>query len=288
MVMSPENKKDSFHPSYSFNCGTEPQITAQLEAINSLKMNIDSLRPFEGDLWKKVEEKLLVEWTYNSNAIEGSTLTQGETLFFLQTGLTVEGKPLKDFLDARNHFDAVEYLLEIIRQDRAISTSVLKEFNALLLTGLTSTPALDQFGNRTSKPATPGAYKKNPNHVLQNDGTIHRYADPLQVPAEMEFLCEWIHRQRESLHPAIIASIAHYNFVWIHPFDDGNGRGARILMNLILMQSGFQPAVIKNERRREYIAALADADKGSIRSFILFVLESCIETQQSILNSIPR
>lgn len=267
---------------------SDSQITKMLDVFIELQFTIETRKRYEIGFWKDIIDKLILDWTYNSNAIEGSSLTKDETLFFLQTGLTVEGKPLKDFLDARNHFDAVEYLLEIIRQDRAISTSVLKEFNALLLTGLTSTPALDQFGNRTSKPATPGEYKKNPNHVLQNDGTIHRYADPLQVPAEMEFLCEWIHRQREALHPEIIASIAHYNFVRIHPFDDGNGRGARILMNLILMQSGFQPAVIKNERRREYIAALTDADKGSIRSFILFVLESCIETQQSILNSIPR
>jgi len=191
-------------------------------------------------------------------------------------------------LDARNHFEAVEYLFEIIRQERAISTSVLKEFNALLLSGIASTPALDQFGRQTSKPATPGEYKKNPNHVVQTDGTIHRYADPIHVPDEMEFLCRWIEDQRGALHPAIIASVAHYNFVRIHPFDDGNGRGARILMNLILMQSGFLPTVIKNEQRSQYINALTDADNGSILPFILFVLESCIETQKSVLNSIPR
>ena len=92
-----------------------------LELSDQLKDEIDSKKPIEGDLWKTVEEKLLIEWTYNSNAIEGSTLTQGETMFFLKNGLTVEGKPFKDFIDAKNHAEAIEFLYDVVKNKREIS-----------------------------------------------------------------------------------------------------------------------------------------------------------------------
>ena len=134
-----------------------------------------------GDLWATIQEKLSILWTYNSNAIEGSTLTQEETTFFLKNGFTVEGKPFRDFIDARNHHDAIELLYGMVKGERPVTEGLIKEFNALLLSGVKSTSAIDEAGNKINKPATPGEYKKNPNHVLQNDGTIHKYVDPLQV-----------------------------------------------------------------------------------------------------------
>jgi Fic family protein len=252
---------------------------------DQLKVEIESKKPFEGDLWQTIEEKLLIEWTYNSNAIEGSTLTQGETLFFLKNGLTVEGKPFKDFVDAKNHAEAIEFLYDVVKSNRKISTSLIKEFNAFLLSGIKSTPAIDRNGNKIAKKATPGQYKLLPNHVLQNDGTIHKYVEPILVSYEMETLCNWINENSEKVHPIIVSAIAHYNMVRIHPFDDGNGRGARILMNLILIAKEFPPAVIKNENRRRYIEALAEADNGKLNSFVAFVAEACIDTLKSVLDN---
>jgi len=257
-----------------------------LKISDTLRDEIHRKKPIEGDLWETIEEKLLIEWTYNSNAIEGSTLTQGETMFFLKNGLTVEGKPFKDFLDAKNHAEAIEFLYDVVKNNRKISTSLIKEFNSFLLSGIRSTPAIDRDGNRIEKKATPGEYKKHPNHVLQNDGTIHKYVEPIQVASEMEKLCDWINDHFEKTHPIIIAAVAHYNMVRIHPFDDGNGRGARILMNLILIAKGFPPAIIKNENRRKYLETLMEADKGDLFRFTEFIAESCIETQKSVLDNL--
>lgn len=262
------------------------KITELLMNIDNLKNQLDSFRPLKEKehIWEAIQEKLRSEWTYHSNAIEGSTLTLGETIFFLQYGLTVEGKPFKDFLDARNHAEAIELLYEYVAEDRPISEGFIKEMNALLLSGVTYTKAIDQFGNPTRKQATPGAYKKLPNTVLRPDGTIHEYVYPLQVPAEMESLCKWVNSNIDSKHPIITSAVAHYNMVRIHPFDDGNGRGARILMNVILLKRKYPPAIIKKENRRKYIEAMERGDKGNLNPFIEFVSQSLIDTARDMLN----
>ena len=261
-------------------------IDQLLNKIDSIQKKIDAQKPFEQSIWHTIQAKLKIEWTYNSNALEGSTLTKGETYFFLQEGLTVEGKPFKDFLDARNHAEAVDYIYQIITDERPITTGLIKEFNALLLSGVTYTEAINYLGEKVKKPATPGKFKHLPNHVLQQDGSIHRYTEPLKVPDEIEFLCKWINENLKSEHAIIVAAIAHYNMVRIHPFDDGNGRGARILMNLILVKKGYPPAVIKNEQRRQYLDALKDGDQGNLLSFIDFVAKSLFAIQKIVITDL--
>ncbi len=263
-----------------------PALKMYLQEVNELKAQIDSRRPMRLDIWETIQRKLKIDWTYDSNAIEGSTLTRGETAFFLQEGLTVEGKPLKDFLDARNHAEAIDWLYQVINSERPISESLIKEINSLLLSGVRYTPAQDQFGNRTQKPVLSGQYKQLPNHVLQTDGTIHYYTEPLQVPGEMQELIEWLNGNINNFHPVLTGAISHYNMVRIHPFDDGNGRGARILMNLVLMKQGFPPAIIKMEQRRAYLESLAQADQGNLSPFLELVAQSLIQTQKSILDDL--
>ncbi len=263
-----------------------PAIEAYLNEAAQLNAEIDRLKDQNQEIWRTIKQKLRIDWTYNSNAIEGSTLTLGETTFFLQQGLTVEGKPLKDFLDARNHAEAIDYLRDIIKGNRPISEGLIKEINSLLLTDVSHTDAIDSEGKPTKKTITPGQYKKLPNHVLQLDGTIHRYVDPLQVSGEVEKLCKWINNNMESNHPVVVGAIAHYNFVRIHPFDDGNGREARILMNLILMMRGYPPAIIRNEQRRQYLEALSSADNGNPEPFVTIVAEALINTQKIILDEL--
>ncbi|MDM8561343.1 Fic family protein [Candidatus Parabeggiatoa sp. HSG14] len=192
------------------------QLTKQINRIDELQSQITQHKPIQPSLWTTIQEKLRMEWTYNSNAIEGSTLTKGETLFFLKEGLTVEGKPFKDFLDARNHAEAIDYLYKVIKDERPISQGLIKELNALLLLGVTHTDAITETGNKIKKPATPGQYKRLPNHVLQLDGTIHHYTEPLQVPDEMEALCQWVENNLVTQHPLITAAITHYHQVRIH------------------------------------------------------------------------
>ena len=261
----------------------EAALAPALAEIDALRAGLDALKARNSNLWPAVLGKLKVQWTTDSNAIEGSTLTFAETLFFLQHGLTVKGKPFKDHLDARNHADAIEVLFEAVANRRDISEGLIKEINAIILSGVRSTPAVDQFGNLVEKPATPGQYKLMPNHVVQFDGSIHRYVDPIQVAVQMATLVDWVTAHLPTGHPVLVAAIAHYNFVRIHPFDDGNGRGARILMNLILMKRGFPPAVIENAERQDYIEALTAADHGDLQPFAGFVARAVRATLDALI-----
>jgi len=264
------------------------ELQELLAAVDKLNAQIIAERPLQKERWAAIQEKLRIEWTYDSNAIEGSSLTLGETLFFLKEGLTVEGKPFKDFLDARNHAEAIDYLHEIIQENRPVSEGFVKEINSLLLCGLTCTDAVNEFGQKVKKAATPGKYKTLPNHVLQPDGTIHFYTDPMKVHDEMEALCKWIVDNTDTVHPVIVGAVAHYNMVRIHPFDDGNGRGARILMNMILIKKGYPPAIIKKEDRRRYLVFLSQADRGDIIPFVVFVANSLVTTQKAIFEELKK
>ena len=254
--------------------------------LNDKNSQVDRLKKSNSDLWKTILFKLKVDWTYNSNSIEGSTFTRGDTIFFLNEGLTVKGKPLKDHLDTRNHADAIDLLFDIVSNKREISESIIKEINALLLLGLKSTPAMTPEGQIIQKKATSGQYKIQANHVLQQDGTLHKYIEPIKVQSEMEALVKWINENIDKKHPCYVASVAHYNMVRIHPFDDGNGRGARILMNLILLKKGFFPAVIRMENRQDYIEALQQADRNNLKPFIEFITKELIVTLEDIINNI--
>lgn len=260
-----------------------PVLNQLLEQADTLHQRLQAAKAQHPELWTTILSKLRVDWTYHTNTLEGSTLSRGETHFFLTEGLTVEGKPFKDFIDAKNHAEAIDFLHEIISDKRPLSEGLIKEINALLLSGVTYTDAVNDLGQRVKKKAHPGEYKKQPNHVIQADGSIHWYVEPMQVSTQMAELINWINTNENKYHPIIIAAILHYNLVRIHAFDDGNGRGARILMNLILMKKGYFPAVIHTERKRFYLQALQSADEGDIVPFIRFIAEELIVTQEKVI-----
>ncbi len=260
-----------------------PELNSLLALADDLHQRLQAEKSHYPELWPSILSKLRVDWTYHTNTLEGSTLSRGETHFFLTEGLTVEGKPFKDFVDAKNHAEAIDFLHEIVSDKRPITQGLIKEVNALLLSGISYTDAVNDLGQRVKKKAHPGEYKKQPNHVIQADGTMHWYVEPLQVPGQMTELVNWIADNEDSYHPIMIAAILHYNLVRIHAFDDGNGRGARILMNLVLMKKGYFPAVIRTERKRYYLQALQSADKGDIMPFIQFITRELIETQEKVI-----
>lgn len=249
-----------------------------MEQFKNLLTEIDALfakyrarRPLPQDQAQAEYEKLRLEWTYHSNAIEGNSLTLGETAFYLREGLTSEGKPFVDYLEAKNHAEAIDWLHDRARAKKPITESFIKDLNALLHKGITERPARGANGALYMRKITPGAYKREPNHVLTLAGEIHYYADPLQVPGEMEKLVRTIADEEGSMHPVELSVHAHYEISRIHPFDDCNGRVARLLLNLLLMRAGYPPIVIKNEERREYLEALSAADGGNREPFYLFI-----------------
>lgn len=218
-------------------------------------------------------EELRLKWTYNSNALEGNSLTLGETAFYLREGLTSEGKPLVDYLEARNHAEAIDWLGTIAQKDKPITEGIIKDLNALLHKGIVERPAMGADGKQIMRQIHPGAYKIQPNHVVTLSGEIHYYVDPLQVPGEMEKLVRLISTEEEKTHPVELAAGVHYEITRIHPFDDCNGRAARLLLNLILIRSQFPPIIIKIEERRKYLEALEAADRGDREPFYMFVAE---------------
>lgn len=260
-----------------------PQVLKELKKIDDLHRKIDTFRPFSRELLALWQERLRIDWTYNSNAIEGNTLTYGETAFFLREGLTSEGKPLKDYVEAKNHAEAIDYLQEVVKSKKALTESFIKELHGLLLRDIDHTVAMGAGGKLIHKPLNAGKYKVRPNHMLTLSGTIHRYAEPIKALDEMQNLLRWLTEDKK-LHPVERAALFHYRFVCIHPFDDGNGRMARLLMNLLLMQAGYPPCVVRNSKRREYLQSLEHADStGSTDVFMRLLASELINTEETML-----
>jgi len=266
-----------------------PKIQLSLKKIDSLRENWkESVERAGPSLIGNIFTKFKAFWTADSNAIEGSQLTRGETLLFLMRGLTIGGKTVKDHLDATNHAEAIEMLYEYVKEDRDVTEHFIKSLNFLVLGGQSWTKAIDGHGNVVRKLCTPGEYKSLPNSVLLGDGSMHHYCDPLQVTPQMEQLTEKIKELKNTLHPVEIASLAHYNLVRIHPFDDGNGRVARLLMNFVLLRNRYIPAIIPSEhkQREKYYDSLEAADKGNLEPFVNFVCDSLINTQEFLLEEV--
>ncbi|MBI4129636.1 Fic family protein [Candidatus Peregrinibacteria bacterium] len=260
-----------------------PQAIKELGKIDDLRAKIDAFRPFSKELLALWQERLRIDWTYNSNAIEGNTLTYGETAFFLREGLTSEGRPLKDYVEAKNHAEAIDCLYEVVQSKRKLTEGFIKELHGLLLRDIDHTIAKGAGGKLIHKPLSAGKYKVRPNHVLTLSGTIHTYAEPIKVLDEMQALLVWLWKNAR-LHVVQRAALFHYRFVCIHPFDDGNGRMGRLLMNLLLMQAGYPPCVVRNSKRKEYLQSLEHADStGSTDEFVRLLAGELIQTEETIL-----
>jgi Fic family protein len=255
-----------------------------IEEIMEINLSIASLRPLDANLNQTLQERLRLEWTYNSNAIEGNTLTFGETSFFLREGLTSEGKPLKDFLEAKNHAEAIDALETVIRKKPKLTEFFIKSLHGILLKGMEFTTAKGNNNQYIQKKLHVGEYKKQPNHVLTASGKIHHYCDPLKVSDEMQKLIAWFNSlETQKLSAVEKAGLLHYRFVSIHPFDDGNGRIARLLMNLTLMQDGFPPCIIKNKNRKEYLNTLEKVQTEKDENiFLIFIAKELKETMTFI------
>jgi Fic family protein len=254
-----------------------------LEDINALQKAIDTVRPLDATIKGRIEQKFRLDWNYHSNAIEGNALTYGETKFFLMEGITAIHKPLKDHLDIKGHDQAIDYLLSVVKEKNYQLTEVeIRNLHKLLLQQSYFSDALTPEGQPTKKEVRVGEYKQMPNHVLTPTGKTHYYASPEETPIKMHELVAWynnIHQQKNA-HPLVIAALFHHQFVAIHPFDDGNGRMGRLLMNLILLQHRFPPVVVKQEDRLKYYAVLQMADDEEYVPLIEYLAEELLHALQ--------
>lgn len=213
-----------------------------IETLTKKKKKLDSLRPLSQEKVKNLRQWFDIEYTYTSNAIEGSTLTRSETALVVEKGLTVRGKPLKEHLEAVNHNKAIYFMRSLIdKGHQFITQQDIKNIHNVVLSSID-----DQWA---------GKYRLD--EIFITGATVEPPL-PHHVPFKMKSLIEWLELE-QGKHPAQIAADLHFKFVAIHPFIDGNGRTARLLMNLVLMQNGYPITIIKTEERAIYIDAINEA-----------------------------
>ena len=248
-----------------------------LETISQLKEELDSLRPLPTSVVAQVEQKLRLESNYHSNAIEGNALTLGETRSLILHGLTAHGKPMRDHLDIEGHDSAVQAIEAAVQNDHELNEVFIRNLHRVLLKEPYEMPAVTPDGRQTKRTITIGDYKTAPNNVVTSTGETYYYTSPEQVKPAMTDLIDWYRvKEREGEHPIILAATFHYRFVRIHPFDDGNGRMGRLLMNMILIKHGYTVALVRRESRDEFIHLLEQADKTEeLGDFINFIARCC-------------
>jgi Fic family protein len=234
------------------------ELVHTLERVSAKRSRLDAARPLSPSMLNRLREQLDVEWTYHSNAIEGSSLTLRETQLVLQHGLTAGGKPLREHLEAINHQHAIRFVEALAGRDEPITEYVVQSIHALVL--------------RTIDDEEAGRYRRVQVVITGSD---YVPPEPVAVPGLMADLGDWLNAdQAGALHPVEWAALAHFRLVHVHSFTDGNGRTARLLMNLLLMRAGYLPAVIRVEDRPAYYDALDAAHGGNTGPFVRLVAEA--------------
>lgn len=242
-------------------------LEKQLERIHEKKCELDKKRPIPSYVLKSIKDSLSIEWTYNSNSIEGNTLTLQETKMVIEDGFTIKGKSLREHFEVVNHQEAIEFV-----ESLASNEYVLKKLDILSIHHLVLQKIEKDFAGkyRTSGVRISGANFVPPN-ALKVD----------------EFVSELIDFANDSeVNILIRSAIFHHRFVWIHPFFDGNGRTARLLLNLILMKSGFPPAIILKNDRKKYYDALNQANNQDYSKLVLLILQAVERTLDIYLGNL--
>ncbi|MFC1496196.1 Fic family protein [Candidatus Margulisiibacteriota bacterium] len=245
-----------------------------LKQIDQKKEKIDQARPLPKIIVDKLSEYFTVEWTYNSNAIEGNTMTLQETSLILKEGLTISGKSMREHLEVTNHKNAIDFLNELLKKVEPITQRDILEIHKLILEGINN-----KYAGRLR------------DVEVFISGSPHKPPLPQAVEGMMLEFSKWMVEQQEKkkLHPVRFAAQSHFKLVDIHPFIDGNGRTARLLMNLILMKYGYPIAVFECEtdKRKAYYKSLQDGHTGNLLPFELMVAQYVDQTADKYIGSIP-
>ena len=242
----------------------------------------------EERLWKK----LRLEWNYNSNHIEGNTLTYHETELLLIYDRTAGGHPLRDYEEMKAHNVAIDHARQLASAEQILGEGDIRDLNKILLKEPFWQSAETPDSQPTRKRIVPGQYKTQPNHVRTATGELHRFAEPEETPALAE---EWTRDFRRDLQRSLPVEVSaqagvyplplflaesHWRFIDIHPFDDGNGRTARLLTNYVLLRINLPPIVIRGDDRDRYISGLQNADLGRMLPLAQFMLENVLWSLQ--------
>lgn len=235
---------------------TGNRIESKLEILNKN-------RPLSKSVIGKLRQQLQIEMTYNSNAIEGNSLSEKETFLVISEGITIKGKPLKDHLEAKDQYDALNFLYELVEKNSkpTLSEMLIRQFHELVV--------------KKTDEEWAGKYRHG-NVIIV--GAKHSPPDASLVPSLMEDLVEWFRKNYRKFHPIELAAIFHHKLVFIHPFFDGNGRTARLIMNILLMKYSYPLTVILKNDRSKYYRTLAAADSEDYKPIVRLIAQATERT----------
>ena len=254
--------------------------------IEQLSATYHSLLPMSPENQRRWEKKVRLEFNYNSNHIEGNTLTYGDTQLLLLFGETHGSHPMRDYEEMKAHDVAFQKIKEWAADtDMPLTEKDIRELNQIILVKPFWKNAITPDGQPTRRQIMVGSYKTEPNSVRLPNGELFEYTAPQEVPIQMQELMEWYRDEQSGLHPVTLAAMFHYKFVRIHPFDDGNGRVSRLLMNYILLAHKLPPVVIKSSDKQNYLHALHLADIGQLEAFIRYIAQQVVSSLEMAIKA---
>jgi len=255
---------------WKIDLGYRTEFQSTFDRLYQKKQDLQHSRPLPNIALNKIRESLSIEWTYNSNSIEGNTLSLRETQMVLQDGITIKGKSLREHFETYNHDKAIDYLFSIINDNY-----VLRSIDILSLHSLVLRSIEEDFAGRLRNG---GVRISGANFVPPNANKVSDLLDEL---------IDFINTNPLELNDIELATIFHHKLVWIHPFFDGNGRTVRLAMNLLLMRCGFPPAIILKNDRKKYYDALNQANNGNYQKLMLLMCQALERSLNIYLNAMP-
>lgn len=254
-------------------------MNSSIKKIEKLRQELNNLQPIEKEIESKLDKKFRLEFNFNSNHMEGNTLTYNETELLIIFDETQGNHTLREYEEMKAHDVALQLIKDWASDiERPLTEGSIKNLNEIILVKPFWKDAITSDGQSTRRLIKVGDYKEYPNSVQLSNGEIFEYASVMDTPILMRELIEWYRNEIEKneLHPVALAALLHYKFVRIHPFDDGNGRISRLLMNYVLFRNNLPPIVIKSSDKKNYLTALHKADSGDINSFINYIADQLI------------
>lgn len=246
------------------------ELQPMMSRIAEKKARVDAARPLSSSILSRLKEDLALEWTYNSNGIEGNSLTLVETKVVLREGMTIGGKTLREHFEAINHEKAIDYLESIVNNQYVLRAIDLLSMHELILKNIDVSYA--------------GRIREVMVRIV---GANFVPPSPKKVSDLLDELILFINENPLHLDPVILATIFHHQFVWIHPFVDGNGRTGRLAMNIVLQKNGYPPCIILKNDRKKYFSALNEANKGNYERLALMVCQGTERSLNMYINAIP-
>lgn len=246
------------------------EFEATFQRLIEKKQVLDRGRPLPQSALLKIKEALTIEWTYNSNSIEGNTLSLRETQMVIQEGITIKGKSLREHFEVKNHEVAIDYLYSIIHENYQLRSRDILNLHGYVLRSIE-----EEFAGRLR------------NGGVRISGANFIPPNAQKVPQLIDELIDFVVHNPLGLNTIELATVFHHKMVWIHPFFDGNGRTVRLAMNLVLMQQGFPPAIILKNDRKKYYEALNQANNGNYQKLMLLMCQAVERSLNIYLNALP-